>query len=98
MALVRLVDLLSADGVWDSVCTSGEDDECSCNACRTGACQLAVGHGAALDVFAACGCPVCGEAHALLGRMGTTVDAFAARAAAVHADDGRAQPRPIPPL
>ena len=88
VGVVRLVDLLSADGIWDGVhrraaapegwrlrpdtCTSGPLGT-PCAACIVEACEMPEQHDAALVRLRSCACRACAAGRALLARMPFTV-------------------------
>ena len=91
MGVVRLVDLLSADGIWDGVhrhaaapegwrlrpdtCTSGPLGT-PCAACIVEACEMPEQHDAALVRLRSCACRACAAGRALLARMPFTLVEF----------------------
>lgn len=107
MGVVRLVDLLSADGIWDGVhrraaapegwrlrpdtCTSGPLGT-PCAACIVEACEMPEQHDAALVRLRSCACRACAAGRALLARMPFTLVEFEGRCRARRCDASRARP------
>ena len=107
VGVVRLVDLLSADGIWDGVhrraaapegwrlrpdtCTSGPLGT-PCAACIVEACEMLEQHDAALVRLRNCACRACAAGRALLARMPFTLVEFEGRCRARRHDASRARP------
>ena len=107
VAVVRLVDLLSADGIWDGVhkraappegfrlrpgaCRSGPLGA-PCAACAVDACDLPEQHDAALARLQSCACRACAAGRGLLARVPIQIEDFAARCRARRNDASRARP------
>ena len=98
VGVVRLSDLLSADGIWDSVhecnaevCSSGPLGA-PCAACAIGACELPKQHRAALAQLRTCVCRACAAGRDLLTRVPLSLADFEAQCHARQGDASRARP------